>query len=80
MLTTHVCRVLRSFNNLRLCHAFSRLSEEAQRAIWACRIIKEISEAKEETDYFEDINGKKTIKLSLADTIKGLTLKSVECA
>ena len=73
-----MCRVLRSFN-FRLYHAFAQLSPEAQKAIWACRIIKEISEAKEETDYFEEINGKKTIKASLADTIKGLTKKSIQC-
>ena len=78
MLRKQVSRTLMGFT-LRLAQTFAQLSPEAQRAIWACRIIKEISEAKEETDYFEDINGKRTIKPSLADTIKGLTLKSVEC-
>ena len=78
MLKMQWCRTLRGLT-LRLAQTFAQLSPEAQRAIWACRIIKEISEAKEETDYFEEINGKRTIKPSLADTIKGLTLKSVEC-
>jgi len=63
---------------LRLAQTFAQLSPEAQRAIWACRIIKEIGSAKEEIDYFEVVDGKRTIKPSLADKIKGLTLKSVE--
>ena len=78
MLRKQVSRTLMGFT-LRLAQTFAQLSPEAQRAIWACRIIKEISEAKEETDYFEVVDGKRTIKPSLADTIKGLTLKSVEC-
>jgi len=77
MLRKQVSRTLMGFT-LRLAQTFAQLSPEAQRAIWACRIIKEIGSAKEEIDYFEVVDGKRTIKPSLADKIKGLTLKSVE--
>ena len=78
MLKTKVCQMLRR-PTLRLCHTFSQISNDAQKAIWACRIISEIRNAKEEVGYFEYIDGKKFIKPSLADTIKGLTLESIKC-
>ena len=71
MLTARVCRML-SGTTLRLCNCFAQLPIDAQRAIWACRAIKEIRTAKKETSYF--VNGTKMLTPSLADTIKGLTL------
>lgn len=46
MLNKNCFKVLRGLN-LRLCHTFSKLSPDAQRAIWAYRIIQEIQEANE---------------------------------
>jgi len=45
MFSTKVCRKLWA-STFGLSYAFAQLSKNAQRAIWACRIIKEIKEAK----------------------------------